>query len=290
VKIGIGIPAGYRRLSSGLLVVDSAQSFTVEATLGALGVVDSEQEFSVTCSLTPSTGTLLTRYTSRLACWLRGDLVTLDGSNNVSSWLDKTANGRDHIQATPGSRPGYTLVNAAFDNNPTLNPDGVDDVLSCAGLTVNLASNDFYITFVMRQGAGWTTGDTFSGGSGSTVPRLTQITPSPNMRMSATSGGTANGGAPIGTVIRGRGCWSATAGKSYLQLGGTTVTFNPGTGTRTISSLFAAVAGGTPSLWWHGECAEFAYILDPAGSGGPSPAERAADDADWLLRYPSAVF
>ncbi len=44
------------------------------------------------------------------AVWLRGDTVTLDGSNNVSSWTDKTGNGNHATQSTAGQRPTGTTA------------------------------------------------------------------------------------------------------------------------------------------------------------------------------------
>jgi hypothetical protein len=47
---------------------------------------------------------------SGLALWLDAadtSTITLDGSNNVSEWRDKSGNARHATQATSGSRPGY---------------------------------------------------------------------------------------------------------------------------------------------------------------------------------------
>jgi hypothetical protein len=47
---------------------------------------------------------------SGLALWLDAadaSTITLDGSNNVSEWRDKSGNARHATQATAGSRPGY---------------------------------------------------------------------------------------------------------------------------------------------------------------------------------------
>ncbi len=44
------------------------------------------------------------------AVWLRGDSLTLDGSNNVSSWTDKSGNGNHAVQGTAINRPTGTTA------------------------------------------------------------------------------------------------------------------------------------------------------------------------------------
>jgi hypothetical protein len=66
------------------------------------------------------------------ALWLDASdtsTITLDGSNNVSEWRDKSGNGRHSTQATALSRPAYTP--AAVNGRNAITFDAVDDFLSC---------------------------------------------------------------------------------------------------------------------------------------------------------------
>lgn len=53
--------------------------------------------------------------------------ITLDGSNNVSQWNDKSGNGRNVLQANDSQRPGY--LSSGINGKPVLNFDGTDDFL-----------------------------------------------------------------------------------------------------------------------------------------------------------------
>jgi hypothetical protein len=58
---------------------------------------------------------------ANLALWLDASdssTITLDGSNNVSQWSDKSGNTRHATQATAGSRPGY--ANDAVNSMPSV--------------------------------------------------------------------------------------------------------------------------------------------------------------------------
>jgi hypothetical protein len=65
-----------------------------------------------------------------LALWLDAadaSTVTLDGSNNVSEWRDKSGNSRHFDQADTLRKPSYSL--AALNNNNAIAFDGTNDAL-----------------------------------------------------------------------------------------------------------------------------------------------------------------
>jgi hypothetical protein len=290
--MGIGIGLGIGIGSSGgaaLPVVDFSQQFQVDASLSALGVVDFSQGIDVTVSLSPSTGPIA-RFGAALHQWFRADDVVLSGSN-VTTCADRS--GKDYHGIPGATAPTHTAVNATLDGRPTIAFNG-NSFLNSAGLTCNLATEDFYIWFMFKPTLPFTSGSTFSGGQSSNSPRLTQISPSPNMRGSSTSAANVNSGAAMGVWSRGEALWTLTAGASYLKLGSTLITSatggNPGAGTRTSSSLGALVTAGVGSNFFNGEFAEYVVVKRPAGSGGPTGPERAGQDADGFARYPSAVF
>lgn len=71
-----------------------------------------------------------------LALWLDASdaaTITLDGSNNVSQWNDKSGNGRNFTQVTAMQRPSRTLAGQNSLNVVTF--DGADDnLLSSVGV------------------------------------------------------------------------------------------------------------------------------------------------------------
>jgi len=74
---------------------------------------------------------------SGLALWLDGGdaaSVTLDGSNNVSQWSDKSGNARHVTQASAAQRPAY--VASAINGLNCLNFDGSDDFLASSAFTL----------------------------------------------------------------------------------------------------------------------------------------------------------
>jgi hypothetical protein len=69
-----------------------------------------------------------------MALWQRADKgITLNGST-VSAYADQSgAGGTNVAQASAGQQPTYNAANAAFNGRPTIDPDGVDDVILGAG-------------------------------------------------------------------------------------------------------------------------------------------------------------
>jgi hypothetical protein len=65
-----------------------------------------------------------------LALWLDAadaSTITLDGSNNVSEWRDKSGGARHLAQASTTLRPAY--VTGVLNGNPVVRPDGTDDII-----------------------------------------------------------------------------------------------------------------------------------------------------------------
>ena len=68
-----------------------------------------------------------------LALWLDASdasTLTLDGSNNVSEWRDKSGAARHLTQGTALNRPSY--VTGVLNGLPVVRPDGVNDFLQSA--------------------------------------------------------------------------------------------------------------------------------------------------------------
>jgi hypothetical protein len=91
-----------------------------------------------------------------LALWIRGDAgVTLDGSNNVTTWADQSGNGRDLTQGTAGKRPAGTAV--TLNGLAVVRFDGSDDELGRA--TQNLqATWGITSAFTLAYTRRWNTG------------------------------------------------------------------------------------------------------------------------------------
>lgn len=233
----------------------------------------------------PPPTTPLTVYGANLHQWLRSDLgITV--VTGVSAWADQSGKGNDAIQGTGTAQPAYNAADATIGNRPSVTGDGSNDVLTIAGLTVDLATEELYLCFIVNQ-VTWTSGDTWSSGSGVTMPRWSQSGASPNVVQLASASGNGNTAAALGTWVRAEGFWSATAGTSYTKIAGTTVSGgNPGTGTRTASALFAATASGFSNI----ATTEVIAVKTAAASGGPSGAQRAAIDAYLAALYPTALF
>ncbi len=74
---------------------------------------------------------------SGLALWLDASdaaTLTLDGSNNVSQWADKSGNARHVLQGVVNSRP--KLVAGGIGSKNVLEFDGTDDFLKSGAFTV----------------------------------------------------------------------------------------------------------------------------------------------------------
>jgi hypothetical protein len=88
--------------------------------------------------------------------------ITLDGSNNVSEWRDKSGNSRHVTQATTTRRPSYP--SSVFGTLPAVRTDGVDDLLRTPSILATgffgIAANQFTVVYIGKRQAD--TGRTFS--------------------------------------------------------------------------------------------------------------------------------
>lgn len=76
------------------------------------------------------------------ALWLDAsdsDNITLDGSNNVEQWDDKSGNDRHAAQATESRRPSYNSISKALEF------DGSDDYLSGASIGIHNVSFGIFV-------------------------------------------------------------------------------------------------------------------------------------------------
>lgn len=86
------------------------------------------------------------RLGSSLALWLRADKgVSLNGSS-VTAWADLSGNGRDFSQGTASKQP--TINATGLGGRPAVVFDGVNDIVSAAGLSALTTSAD---TFIVMQ-------------------------------------------------------------------------------------------------------------------------------------------
>lgn len=229
--------------------------------------------------------TPLNVYSAALAQQLRADAVTMGTGSGVASVLDWSAYALNASQGTATAQPTLS-VDATLSNRPILTGDGTNDVLTSA-LACDLTTDDFYICAILRQNA-WTSADKITSGPGAGVPRLTQSGLTPQVVQASTTAVNTNGLGVLGTWVRLEAFWSLTAGTSYLRIGATEVkTGNPGAGVRSSSSIF----GAPTQDFWSGSIAEIYAVKRPAGSGGPTLAERAAVELNYLkVRYPTATY
>lgn len=94
-----------------------------------------------------------------LALWLDASdaaTITLDGSNNVSQWNDKSGNGRNFTQGTALQRPSRTLAGQNGLNVVTF--DGADDNLSSSLGVLSLSDVSCFV--VASTNFGGSTGRT----------------------------------------------------------------------------------------------------------------------------------
>jgi hypothetical protein len=91
--------------------------------------------------------------------WLDADAayVTKDGSNNVSSWNDRSGHGYNFTQATAGVQPLW--VASSINSLPALVGDGVGKFLQNTAVT--WFPNQFTFTIVVRNDNGSANGSTF---------------------------------------------------------------------------------------------------------------------------------
>lgn len=193
-----------------------------------------------------------------LALWLDASdatTVTLDGSNNVSQWDDKSGNGRNVTQGVTGQRPNYATSSWCGLNAVIF--DGSDDHLVSAAFPLgtftaisvvsrNWSSNAYAGYFGHNPGSAvrasgvlgstftdWFAGETYAIGNGfggSSVPRVFGSRPAVSdgtpicitARLGATSTIRVNGATNIRTVTNA----SMASVNATIVIGSTTTTLD----------------------------------------------------------------
>lgn len=92
-------------------------------------VQDLTNPFSVKPLELPVTAGLWVHYAAFQDGKIKSELVTVDGGDNVSAWLDQSPNGFDLAQATSSLQPQYTSAGVGMNGHPSLVLDGVDDFM-----------------------------------------------------------------------------------------------------------------------------------------------------------------
>jgi len=90
--------------------------------------------------------------------------ITIDGSNRVGQWNDKSGNNRNLIQSTNGNKPLLVSGEITFD--------GVDDFLQTSGNWFLPGNPEFYVFFVYKKTT-TTKGGLFGTGVNNTLNAFT---------------------------------------------------------------------------------------------------------------------
>lgn len=143
---------------------------------------------------------------SNLAMWLDGSdssSITVDGSNNISQWNDKSGNGRHLLQTNATQRPSYTSSNQI--NGITVpNFDGSDDTMSTSGASTISQADTIYIVF--RLGSGATNPQLYDGSSARQYlyfPTTTSIQAFANSTMTPTITSVVGAVTQVGVLFNG---------------------------------------------------------------------------------------
>lgn len=102
-----------------------------------------------------------------LDVWLRGGTWSLDGSNNVSTWTDKSGHGNNAVQAVPGSRPATTALQNGHPGARSTAPTQMDlpnVPITASSLMSIVASNSTTAGYILSWGG--TTGGFISNFGG----------------------------------------------------------------------------------------------------------------------------
>jgi hypothetical protein len=171
---------------------------------------------SVVSATTWSAGEIIIRAGNTVGWYDWNDLTTItkDGSNLVSSWLDKLLSGHDLVQATGLKQPVWSADGITFDGAAT---NG--DQLKTGTFTLNQP----VMAYIVMKQVSWTSTDFVLDGYTDSTLILQQRTASPGL---AIYGGTAyssvNSNLAVGSYGLVRILWSGAA--SFLQINNTSKT------------------------------------------------------------------
>lgn len=116
-----------------------------------------------------------------LKLWLDADdlsTITKDGSDFVSQWNDKSAEGNNVSQATGSLQPKW--INSVQNGKPIIRFDGVDDGLQRTSFTGGAILQGFTYFIIAKIGTATNSGYVIDGGSATRAIIYTTGTPSPN--------------------------------------------------------------------------------------------------------------
>ncbi|KKM86812.1 hypothetical protein LCGC14_1275330, partial [marine sediment metagenome] len=65
-------------------------------------------------------------------------------ATGVSVWADQSGNGNDAAQSTAGLQPAFNATHAPFTGQPSVQPDGTDNVMTFSGLSSTTGSYTFF--------------------------------------------------------------------------------------------------------------------------------------------------
>lgn len=209
--------------------------------------------------------------------WCRGDLGVTIGTG-VSDWADQSGNGFHYAQVTGAAQPTFGATDGP-NSTPALTFDGVDDVLSAAGLNLPApGTTPTWIWIVLKQIA-WTNGRRIVAPvSLTTRVALSQSTLSPSLEQFNGVSANLNNGATLGSWVAVQSYYSNTVNdfigvNDVALVTGTSAGNNSGATGRTLG-------GAAASLFSNTAVAEIVYanVL-------PSPGQLASFAAYRLARY-----
>jgi hypothetical protein len=189
----------------------------------------------------------------------RLDLLTLDGSNNVTTWLDAIA-AYAPTQGSSTLRPAYSAT--SFNGRPGITFDGVDDYLELASQPFPSGAAVCEIWALVDQTAlvaDATVRIAISyGGDASTARRGLEravISSANQARISVGSGGATVSPANASVDFSGRHVVRARVGASASQtdvdgVAGSSLSVTPATGTSRVR--IGAISNTSPSNYWKG--------------------------------------
>lgn len=180
---------------------------------------------------------------SKAVAWWRSDLgITL--GTGVSAHTDQIG-AVNLAQGTAGSQPAYNAADAAFNGRPSIQGDGVDDLLTSALARVAPGTVNTVIWAIVYQGS-WTITEMLFADATSARFQVRQDGVSPEMKMFNGTLGPANNGMPLATAKR-LEAGSTGSAADYLKIGAVSVT---GTNTgNNAGTGFRVFASSVPSLW-----------------------------------------
>ena len=222
---------------------------------------------------------------SSLALWLDAAdaaTITLDGSNNVSQWNDKSGNGRHAAQGTTLNRPGY-LTNQ-LNGLAAVRPSTVSKWLDIAGFP-SLAGG--YSVFAVVQSPGSADAGIISLNAGVASSALVVATSSSSLVFNSQWGDSVNQAVPANNTNF--AFWTHYDGAHNTGNFSMRLSTQSSTAAKTMTQLAGTPPSGTMSLmtynganWWTRNIYEI-LIYDRITTVAEDDALKAYITAKWGL-------